>query len=79
LAVVDNGTGMAANSTDSNHVGQGIANMQNRALMLGGDLSLDSEPGQGLRLELTIPCKKSEDPDLIETEVQEPWVSEYSL
>jgi signal transduction histidine kinase len=78
LAVVDNGTGMVPNSTNSNHVGQGIANMRNRALRLGGDLSLDSEPGQGLRLELTVPCEKSEDPDLVETEVQEPWVSEFS-
>ena len=78
LAVVDNGKGMARNSTNSNHVGQGIANMRNRALALGGDLTLDSEPGQGLRLELTIPCEKCEDPDSVETEVQESWVSEYS-
>ncbi|NIV37267.1 MAG: hypothetical protein GWN58_49945, partial [Anaerolineae bacterium] len=78
LVVADNGKGMDQNSTNSDHVGQGIANMRNRALMLGGDLSLDSEPGQGFRLELTIPCEKCGDPDLVETEVQEPWVSEYS-
>ena len=78
LAVVDNGKGMALDSTNSNHVGQGIANMRSRALMLGGNLTLENEPDQGLRLKLTIPCEKCEDPDLVETEVQEPWVSEYS-
>jgi signal transduction histidine kinase len=74
LAVVDNGKGTALNSTNSNHVGQGIANMRNRALILGGDLTLDNEPGQGLRLELTIPCEKCGDPEQVETEVQGPWV-----
>ena len=78
VTVADNGRGMAQNASASNHQGQGMANMRNRALMLGGDLVLDSKPGHGLRLELTIPCVKSADPDLVEAEVQEPWVSEYS-
>jgi signal transduction histidine kinase len=78
LVVADNGKGMAQNVTAASHQGHGIANMRNRALMLGGDLTLKGEPGQGLRLELNIPCEKREDPELIETEVREQWVSEYS-
>ena len=78
LTVADNGRGMAQNASASNHQGQGIANMRNRALMLGGDFVLDSKPGHGLRLELTIPCEASRNPELAETEVQEPWVSESS-
>jgi signal transduction histidine kinase len=62
LAVADNGEGVALNAIHNNdHQGQGIANMRNRALMLGGDLVLDSERGQGLLLQLTIPCEKCGD------------------
>jgi signal transduction histidine kinase len=73
LAVVDNGKGMIQNPVSSNHQGQGIANMQNRALLLGGDLALESEPGRGVQLRLTIPCEKCGDPEQAATEVQELW------
>ena len=78
LDVVDNGKGMAQNPNNSDHEGQGIANMHSRALLLGGDLTLGNEPGQGLHLQLTIPCEHCGDRDLANIEVQEPWVSEYS-
>jgi signal transduction histidine kinase len=58
LTVSDNGKGIDPDSvTDRTYQGQGIANMRARARMLGGDLILDSKAGQGLRLELTVPCK----------------------
>ena len=72
LSVVDNGKGITQNPGNSNHKGQGIANMRNRALMLGGDLVLDSEPGHGLLLQLTIPCEKCGDLEAGK-EAQELW------
>jgi signal transduction histidine kinase len=63
---------MAQNPSNGNHQGQGIANMRNRALMLGGDLVLDSEPGHGLLLQLTIPCEKCGDLE-VGKEAQELW------
>jgi signal transduction histidine kinase len=60
LMVTDNGRGMALDASDNgSHQGQGMANMQERARLLGGDLSLDSKPGQGLRLALMVPCASS--------------------
>ncbi len=62
LTVTDNGRGLAfpALSNDGHH-GQGIVNMQERARLLGGDLRLENKPGQGLRLQLTIPCDGCKD------------------
>lgn len=60
LVISDDGVGMPRHlGTDSAYQGQGIANMQDRARMLGGELALESNDGQGLRLVLTIPCSGS--------------------
>ncbi len=57
LTVVDNGRGVDLDALlNGNRQGQGIANMQARARMLGGALDLESSPGHGLKLALTIPC-----------------------
>jgi signal transduction histidine kinase len=57
LAVIDNGSGMPPNARSSDgHNGQGIANMRQRARLLGGELLLESQAGHGSRLVLTIPC-----------------------
>jgi signal transduction histidine kinase len=57
LAILDDGTGIAPGIlSDGIHQGQGLANMQARARMLGGELTMDSNPGHGLGLVLTIPC-----------------------
>jgi len=72
LAVVDNGKGVALNAIHNNtHQGQGITNMRNRALLLGGELVIDSQPGQGFRLQLTLPCAKCG--ELEQEEIQELW------
>ena len=57
LTVTDNGRGIAfGTSGNGNRQGQGILNMRERARLLKGDLVLDNNPGQGLRLQLTVPC-----------------------
>jgi signal transduction histidine kinase len=73
LTVTDDGRGIAAGrlGNDGRH-GQGIANMQHRARQLGGDLLLENLPGQGLQLQLTIPCDGRTEPET-ETEAQELW------
>ncbi len=38
--------------------GNGLGNMQARALELGGQLTIDSSPGQGTRLTLAVPLKR---------------------
>ncbi len=61
LTVTDNGQGASLESLRGNgHEGQGIANMQARARLLGGMLNLESETGQGFRLTLTVPCEGHE-------------------
>ncbi|MFN2242894.1 MAG: sensor histidine kinase, partial [Anaerolineae bacterium] len=74
LTVADNGKGMSPNhANDGRGQGQGIANMRSRALLLGGDLGLESEPGRGVCLQLTFPCGNSEHLEHAPTEVQEAW------
>jgi signal transduction histidine kinase len=62
LTVTDDGRGVAlAALSDNDRQGQGIANMQERASVLGGTLDLKSQPGQGFRLVLSIPCSADKD------------------
>jgi len=62
LTVIDNGRGAAVEClSDNGRQGQGIANMQARANLLGGSLDLASQPGQGFRLTLTVPCGSHRD------------------
>jgi signal transduction histidine kinase len=65
LAVADNGRGASLDSLgkdDHEYLSQGIANMQARARLMDGLLDLDSRPGEGFRLVLTIPCHNGETP-----------------
>jgi signal transduction histidine kinase len=74
LTVADNGKGMLPGTTGNGRgQGQGIANMRSRALLLGGDLALESEPGQGVSLQLTFPCGGHQDLERAPTEVQALW------
>ena len=57
LAVNDNGSGVDWDALNqSAHQQQGIANMEARARMLGGELDFNNVPGGGLELVLTVPC-----------------------
>jgi signal transduction histidine kinase len=52
LTVVDDGVGFETGRLEG---GMGLANMRARAAALGGLLTIDSAPGQGTRVEFTLP------------------------
>lgn len=57
LIVTDDGVGMPALSAAGEDLqGHGIPNMQARARLMGGELDLQSGPGQGTRVEVIVPC-----------------------
>jgi signal transduction histidine kinase len=73
LVIADDGKGLDPDTVGNGALqGQGIANMQARACMLGGELVLQNGQEQGLRLELVIPCD-SLNRDEAGLETQEPW------
>jgi two-component system NarL family sensor kinase len=59
LAIEDDGRGFdpaqAANGSDAQ--GYGLIGMSERARLLGGQLEIDSAPGAGTRLEVTVPLE----------------------
>lgn len=57
LLVEDDGRGMAAPSSTENGTspGMGLAGMRRRAHRLGGELSVESHPGRGTTVRLSIP------------------------
>ena len=57
LRVLDDGQGMPADLPDST---VGIAGMRERALLVGGRLSIESQPGQGTEVRLTIPTEQAD-------------------
>ena len=57
LAIADDGLGIDPEALrDVRGLGHGIANIQERARQLGGELALRSEPNRGLQLLVTVPC-----------------------
>jgi signal transduction histidine kinase len=53
--VRDDGVGFAADAASGNgHSGNGLRNLQERAARLGGTLAVDSAPGQGTRVRLSL-------------------------
>ncbi len=52
LAVTDNGRGFDATGTLRNHYG--LTNMRERARSVGGDLTIESTPGEGTRVILSL-------------------------
>ncbi len=73
LTISDDGQGIPVDAlANGSHQSQGLANMQARARMLGGSLSLESKPGQGLQLVLAIPCGNGKGPRP-EGEERESW------
>jgi signal transduction histidine kinase len=53
LQIVDDGCGFEVNRVDTDHH-FGLKGMQERAAMMGGVLSVKSQPGQGTTIELVI-------------------------
>jgi two-component system nitrate/nitrite sensor histidine kinase NarX len=62
LLVEDDGVGTAAQSTTQDHPGEhvGLQIMEERARRLGGDLRIESEPGEGTRIELRFSVESEE-------------------
>ena len=52
LEVVDDGRGFAFDESEG---GLGIAGMRERALLIGGELTIESRPGRGTTVRLTVP------------------------
>ena len=59
-SVDDNGRGMDDNTLSSSE-GMGLKVIRDRVEMLGGNLNIDSVPGQGARVVFTIPLITPED------------------
>ncbi len=56
LTVADDGKGLdPASLAGTGQRGWGIANMRARAELIGGQFTIDSEPGKGVRLTVTAP------------------------
>jgi two-component system sensor histidine kinase UhpB len=53
LDVIDDGRGFAFDDAES---GLGIAGMRERALLVGGELTIESRPGRGTTVRLTVPA-----------------------
>ncbi|HET7121740.1 MAG TPA: sensor histidine kinase [Solirubrobacterales bacterium] len=53
LEVADDGRGFAFDEAES---GLGIAGMRERALLVGGELTIESRPGAGTTIRLTVPA-----------------------
>ena len=55
LRIEDDGGGFTPEALAENKKGLGLKNITERVRMLGGKLNLDSSPGKGTRIEVTIP------------------------
>ena len=55
LTVTDDGQGIPPDYV----AGYGLRNMRDRARLLGGELTIHSQPGQGTRMQLTVPWEVS--------------------
>jgi PAS domain S-box-containing protein len=60
LRVEDNGMGIAAGSENYREKGMGLVGMEERLMMHGGKLTVDSGPGRGMRLTATLPREVGE-------------------
>ncbi len=57
IEVVDNGVGFdPTRLPDTRYGNYGLATMRERVQSLGGSFSLDSDPGQGTRVSVFVPC-----------------------
>lgn len=60
LSMRDDGCGfdMSGDADPDSESGRGLKNMERRAKLLGADLSIESYPGKGTEIHLTIPLEK---------------------
>lgn len=60
MSIRDNGTGLKEGQIDlpKSDSGLGLVSIQERALLLNGTCTIDSWPGQGTRIRITVPINK---------------------
>ncbi|MEI7769438.1 MAG: sensor histidine kinase [Chloroflexales bacterium] len=63
ILVEDMGQGFEVHATLEAHASSGLAGMRERAVLLGGDLTIDSEPGMGTRLLADLPLARESPAD----------------
>ncbi|MBK8294875.1 MAG: sensor histidine kinase [Solirubrobacterales bacterium] len=59
LSVKDDGSGFTFDEANS---GLGLGGMRERAILVGGDLQIESRPGHGTSVRLTVPDRTGSDP-----------------
>jgi PAS domain S-box-containing protein len=60
LNISDDGCGFEREESSNNPKGLGLKNIAERVKMLGGKLKIDSQPGKGTHLEVTIPFSEAQ-------------------
>ena len=55
LQVIDNGTGFEVNNLPDDQKGMGLLNIQKRAEIVGGEIFIQSQPGEGTCIDIFIP------------------------
>jgi PAS domain S-box-containing protein len=60
LSITDDGCGFAPDETGEHPKGLGLKNIAERVKILGGRLKMDSQPGNGARVVVTIPFSEKE-------------------
>jgi PAS domain S-box-containing protein len=60
LRIEDDGCGFKTGKSEKSGKGLGLKNIAERVRMLGGKLAIDSQPGKGARVEVTIPISDGE-------------------
>jgi signal transduction histidine kinase len=73
LIVQDNGCGLGHGALDVPGGHFGLQGIRERVDKLGGVLQIDSEPGAGMRLSVTVPARRQQPSDPITPVLDESW------
>ena len=57
LTIADSGCGFEPEA-DGTNVGVGLISMRERAIAIGGDLTVESSPGEGTTVRLSVPASR---------------------
>jgi two-component system sensor histidine kinase DegS len=69
VRIEDNGRGFSPDRVTTHMMGgAGLRGMRERAALVGGEIAIDSEPGEGTRIELSFPLTGSEAPPAAPTD-----------